>query len=1732
METESHVPAPDPDAAAPGVPLADGSGRMLGKYRLGRRLGRGGMGVVYEAEDTLLKRRVAVKLLPDSAAADPETVQRFVREGRSVARLNHPHVVTIYEVDQRDGVYYLVMERIDGGSVQEMLRARGKLPWQEATRILIDACRGLAAAHAAGLIHRDLKPANLMCTRDGVVKLADFGLARPAQVSATGITVPGAVVGTLDFMSPEQCRGEQLDGRTDIYSLGATYFALLTGRPPYRGDDTLEVMFAHCAQPIPDPCTGDPDIPAGCAAVVQRALAKYPAERQASAAEMLHQLQALLPPDDATLIGPPPLAPVAAEGTQLPPGSAEAACLARSGTFLPTAPAVAGSIPGYEIIRELGRGGMGVVYEARQAGLNRTVALKMILAGGHAGETELARFRIEAEAIARLQHPHIVQIHEVGEWRAGGRGPPLPYFSLEYCPCGSLERKLAGTPLPPPEAAALVERLARAMHAAHQKGVLHRDLKPANVLLAEDGTPKITDFGLAKELDPVNPEGAWGNALTSTGAVLGTPSYMAPEQAQSQGQPLEPACDIYALGAILYECLTGRPPFKAATPLDTLLQVMQVDPVSPAQLNAKVPRDLETICLKCLRKEPPKRYATAEDLANDLRCFQAGEPIKARPVGKTERLLKWIRRRPTAAGLIVTGTLLLLMLTIGGPLVAVQLSRQAAEREHRLALRERDIGEALAQARQARGELLDKLRQPGGVHDLINNPTTWKHHIQSAQGALRRARDREKDAEDPVAEALLAEIESLGKLVIQDAADRKLALALEKVRLDQATSAVGGKFDMTSLVRAYDRVFAEAGLPVAEGGGATLVEQIRQSPIREQLVATLDHWALAAWRLGKKELTGRLLALAQRADPDSWRDQARNLKLWQDRPALARLADSFKRGRGGKPGSQPSPQLYYLLAALLSRHGVETEGFLREGQAAYPVDFWLNFELGYRFWQKRQLEDAVGFYRAAVAVRPHSSVARNHLGGALFAKGDFAGAIREHRRAVALDPGDADAHYNLGIALSETGNLVEAMQESRRAIALDPRHANAYHFLGNALLARGDRAKAIEEYRRAIALNPKHANAHYHLGNALLADDLAQAIQTFRRAIALDPKHAHAHTNLGNALLAKGDRTEAIKEYRRAIAFDPKHAKAHYNLGVALQASGDGTGALQAYRRAVALDPKDPKARTNLSAALYQKGDLAGALQESRRAVALDPKDAMAHYSLAAALCDKGELEEAVQEHRRAIELDPKDAKAHNGLGIVLHKMGDPKGAIREYRLALDLDPKLAPAHYNLGKVLDGHKELEGAIRAYRRAIELDSKYVKAHNDLGFALYNMGDQAGALQEYRRAIELDPQFAVAHHNLGRVLSNKRELDGAIHHYRKALQLAPTHAEAHCNLGLALRDQGRFAEALQHLEKGHELGSRRSDWHYRSDEWVQQLRVLLQSEQRINAIIQGRARPTGPTEQLQLAKFCQKYKRYSAATRFYTAALSGARGSPCSPHPIRGDPYQAACAAALAALGQGKDALPLTDQEKASLRRQALDWLRADLKQLTPTVADYLAAHTAGNKPPAAPPDKPTEPAKKPGPADLLWVYDSLRHWQTNADLASLREDKKIAELPAAEQKNWRRLWEEVRTLDKQARVCFNERAFPGSLASPQKKNVHELKLSAGKTFAFKLEGKNFDAVLRIEDAQGKKLGEVKWHTHLLCTPAQDGTYRLVASSFQQRGAGAYVLRIREFPSLIPKPASNP
>ncbi len=323
-------------------------------------------------------------------------------------------------------------------------------------------------------------------------------------------------------------------------------------------------------------------------------------------------------------------------------------------------------VPGYEILAEIGRGGMGVVYKARHIRLDRLVALKMILAGAHASDDQIARFHIEARAVARIQHSGIVQIHEDGDLDG------LPYFSLEFVPGGSLSQFINGRPQAPRVAATMVMALCHAMAEAHARGIIHRDLKPANVLLTPDHQPKITDFGLAKQMEGDSQQ-------TRSGAIMGTPSYMAPEQAWGLTREIGPLSDQYALGAILYEMIVGRPPLQGATPLETLELVRNQEPVPPTRLQPRTPTDLETICLKALQKDPAKRFPDAGAMAEDLRRFLDGESILARPVGASERVWRWCKRNPRIAGLAAAVVLMGIAITAGSVAFAVSLKALNAE---------------------------------------------------------------------------------------------------------------------------------------------------------------------------------------------------------------------------------------------------------------------------------------------------------------------------------------------------------------------------------------------------------------------------------------------------------------------------------------------------------------------------------------------------------------------------------------------------------------------------------------------------------------------------------------------------------------------------------------------------------------------------------------------------------------------------------------------------------------------------------------------------------------------------------------------------------------------------------------------------------------------------------------------------------------------------------------------
>jgi eukaryotic-like serine/threonine-protein kinase len=729
-----------------------------------------------------------------------------------------------------------------------------------------------------------------------------------------------------------------------------------------------------------------------------------------------------------------------------------------AGTELP-------SVPGYEVHALLGRGGMGLVYKARHVPLNRLVALKMLIAGAYAGPQERARFQREAEAVASLRHANIVQVYDVGDHKG------LPYFTMEFLEGGSLAHALAGTPQPVRQATALLATLADAVQAAHQAGIVHRDLKPANILLTADGTPKIADFGLARHFDGEP-------ALTLSGARLGTPSYMAPEQALGKTATIGPASDVYSLGAVLYEMLTGRPPFRGETVAETERQVIAEDPVPPSRLNPKLAHDLQTICLKCLHKDPQRRYATAAALAEDLKRFQRDEPIAARPAGSLERTAKWVRRHPTQSAMLVASLVLALLLVGASLWLAVQQS-------HR-----RDGVEA-------------ELKDLAGLQESAR----WAE----ARAALKRAESR-LEGGGP---------DDLRRRLRQARRDLNLLIQLDTIRLNRVTRGELA-FYKAQANRQYAQAFQQSGLGTSDDEPSRAAARIDASAVRGALLAAVYDWAVCA---SDRAQRGWLLEVARQSESSSggWRERVFDPAAWEDPPALADLA------RTAPVASEPV-SLLLALGERLRAAGGDAAPFLRRVQNEHPADFWANLVAGNAIFRGAP-QEAAGYYRAALASRPRAAVGYCAVGDALRLQNWPDQAIEYYEKAIQLDSSYVRAYSNVGDALQDQGRFDAAIDYYRKAIELDADYAWAHHNLANALRMKGRLDEAYDHYQHASRLDPKNLEVQNGVRSVLLRQGRAAEVQLgWRKSLDANPSEYEAWSGYAELCLFLAEQ----HEYRRA----------------------------------------------------------------------------------------------------------------------------------------------------------------------------------------------------------------------------------------------------------------------------------------------------------------------------------------------------------------------------------------------------------------------------------------------------------------------------------------------------------------------------------------------------------------------------------------------------------------------
>jgi eukaryotic-like serine/threonine-protein kinase len=987
-------------------------------------------------------------------------------------------------------------------------------------------------------------------------------------------------------------------------------------------------------------------------------------------------------------------------------------------------------IPGFEILEELGRGAMGVVYRALQTRLNREVALKMILAGDHADPNTLARFVAEAGTIARLQHPNIVQIYGIGDWE--GR----PYLQLEYVEGGSLASRLDGTPWPPRSAAKLLEHLARAAAEAHRLGIVHRDLKPANILMTASGEPKISDFGLAKSLEE-------DSGLTRTESILGSPNYMAPEQADGRAKDVGPSADIYALGANLYELLTGRPPFVAPTILATLDLVKNSEPVPPRRLQPFLDRDLETICLKCLEKDPRRRYETADDLADDLAAFLDHKPITARRSYVWERSWKWCRRHPSSTALILVSTL-----TSLGAAGAIE-SRRAEVARVDAASRQ---NASLLVARIDRHILLGRDAMERGEWEPARTQVTTALSLTQSEARLAGSRN--------VLETLL------------DRCDRKIAE-------QKGHEAARGRF--ANFQRFYDEAIfyqsdytgldPEANIRASRASAARALAEFGLGPARLKKQGDpanlapdprhFDSRELERINLSCYELTLLQAESVSHALPGE--DQAR-----QDRQALE-ILDSARRLRG------TTPAFRLRRAAALDRSGDRT-GAEAERKLAeeFPASDWSavdHFLTGEQAYRRKDLRLAIESFRHALSIQPDRFWAQYFLAVCL---------LKDHRPAEAQSmliacqsrrPDFAWTYLLKGFAEGEMREFDLAEEDFRRANELRLNDQERYVMLVNRgvmRIRRGRNAEAVADLSEAIALKPDQFEAYINLAMAYQKlGRWGEALSTLGRAIDDHPSEPVLYRARSQAYRLRSRTDEALGDLRRVIELlptdDPASAADHLEIALILQQADRPGESLAACDRALQLKPNRAEIHRARAVALMMLRRYDEAVGSFDACLAHGGSSAALYEARGLALASHGSYGRALADYTMALSLGQPTSSLLANRGWVYLLSGAPAPALRDFDESLRLDASNGHAlsgraltYVQLHKTREAVSDAQASIRLNpddsRQAYNASRVFCQAAASLESSAEKNGTMMATADRYRnealrllsRALDLCPQ----------------------------------------------------------------------------------------------------------------------------------------------------------------------------------------------------------------------------------------------------------------------------------------------------------------------------------------------------------------------------------------------------
>lgn len=1099
---------------------------LAGRYQILKVLGEGGMGAVYQARDREVDRTVAIKLIRPELSGHPEILRRFKQELILARQVTHRNVIRIFDLNQAEGRRFITMEYVDGKDLSSIVRERKKLPVDEAVAIVRQALMGLEAAHNEGVVHRDLKPQNIMVDAAGRVYLMDFGIAKSMELA--GMTRTGVLMGTPDYMSPEQAKGEKADARSDLFTIGVIFYELLTGQQPYRCQTVMQTLVKRTKERAIPTRELDPSIPQHICDVVSKCLEIDPDDRYQSAGQILRDLD--------------PNAPKPELGDHFDPYAG----MAPGAQFGPR----------YRIESLLGEGGMGKVYKAYDTDLNRVVALKLVRPELANEPVSMERLKQELILASRISQKNILRIHDLGDVNG------VKFISMAYADGLDLQAliKRKGR-LDVEQATNIARQLCRALEAAHHEGVIHRDLKPQNVLMDQQGVAYILDFGLASSAE-------LGASLA--GELMGTPRYMSPEQAESL--PLDHRSDLYALGLLIYEMVTGDLPFESNTVMQAMYQRVTQAPKNPKLLNPELPDYFCKIILKCLEKEPDKRYQHASEILKDLDGGAGAPPRKV-----TLRL-------PSARTVVIAGTSLALLLGVvfGVPQVRHKLFPSGA------------LSESAANAKFV--AILP--------FNVTGDATTVGYLGQGMADSLSAKLSQVKDVHLTSSPYALAKVS-------QD------KTPLDKMPLDQIAHQLGATLLVTGSIQAsQDRLEVVVNLNTFQGQGSRkskifsgvpqdvlslendiyryLVSEIGLSLSNEELAsastrATTD---AAAYDLYLRAQN----SVATKRDPESIKQALDLYQRAADKDpsfalAFAGIADTSLRlynltkeevfasqaqgaAEHARSLNDKLPEVHFALGSIYLARG-NAAGAIAElergaNMAPNSDEGWRRLARAYE--KQNRLEEAEVAYKKAIEANPYNWSTLNLLGAFYSDHGRYEKAKEAYEHVTKLEPKLSIGWGNLALVACMEGNYEGCIQASQKANDLEPdpvtfqNIAQAYYFLHKYPLAR-------ENAQKAVDLNPNNQLSYGIVADTYRVEgDTEKAYELYDKAITLalhdlqvNPRDAATMGNLAVYYARRHSEVRALDFIKRARALDPRLNELMYDnalIDVIYKRPDDATGNL------------------------------------------------------------------------------------------------------------------------------------------------------------------------------------------------------------------------------------------------------------------------------------------------------------------------------------------------------------------------------------------------------------------------------------------------------------------------------------------------------------------------------------------------------------------------------------------